>query len=176
MEYFLQFFGDKNISWAVAAIGTLVFIAVCAKKVNEYFSEKVIRENENNERMEKVISQAEQYPIWHQQSIDMQNKYNEVFVEIHNKLDKIDERITGLEDDTKEESVTNRRYRVLRFDDEIRHKQDHTKEHFNQILDDITKYELYCSMHPNYKNNQAEMAIANIKETYHDCVQNDSFL
>ena len=29
------------------------------------------------------------------------------------------------------------RYRILRFDDEIRHKQKHTKENFDQMLEDI---------------------------------------
>lgn len=69
-----------------------------------------------------------------------------------------------------------RRYRILRFDDEIRHKQKHTKEHFDQILDDITEYENYCSSHPNYKNNRAILAIENIKETYKKCCFTHSFL
>lgn len=69
-----------------------------------------------------------------------------------------------------------RRYRILRFDDEIRHKQNHTKEHFDQILDDITEYGNYCSSHPNYENDKAVLAIENIRETYKKCRDNNSFL
>lgn len=69
-----------------------------------------------------------------------------------------------------------RRYRILRFDDEIRHNQKHTKEHFDQIMDDITEYERYCSGNPNYKNNKAVLAIENIKKTYMVCARINDFL
>lgn len=79
-------------------------------------------------------------------------------------------------DKLNESEATNRRYRILRFDDEIRHSQKHTKEHFDQILDDITEYEKYCSNHPDYKNNKAILAIDNIKSTYRECCKNKTFL
>lgn len=68
------------------------------------------------------------------------------------------------------------RYRVLRFNDEIIHKVRHTKEHFDQVLDDITSYEQYCEDHPEYENNKAVLAIANIKRTYDKCTQDGDFL
>lgn len=68
------------------------------------------------------------------------------------------------------------RYRILRFDDEIRHGQKHTKEHFDQMLEDIDGYERYCYTHPNYKNSKAVHAIANIKNVYSVCVQDNTFL
>ncbi|MCD8208530.1 MAG: hypothetical protein LUD72_11375 [Bacteroidales bacterium] len=68
------------------------------------------------------------------------------------------------------------RYRIIRFDDEIRHKTRHTEEHFNQILDDINQYERYCSAHPDYPNLKAGMAIDNIKEIYRNCKNNNDFL
>jgi hypothetical protein len=75
-----------------------------------------------------------------------------------------------------EGEATNKRYRILRFDDEIRHHTKHTEEHFNQILEDIDKYEKYCNSHPNYMNNKAEFAIKNIKQTYEKCRSENSFL
>lgn len=80
-------------------------------------------------------------------------------------LDKLDEH-----------DATAARYRIIRFDDEIRHKTKHTEEHFNQIVDDITMYEKYCKLHPNYENNKAVMAIENIKDTYKKCRSDNSFL
>jgi hypothetical protein len=75
-----------------------------------------------------------------------------------------------------ESDANNRRYRILRFDDEIRHHTRHTEEHFNQVLEDLDKYEKYCSGHPNYMNNKAELAIENIKQTYKKCKSENSFL
>jgi hypothetical protein len=75
-----------------------------------------------------------------------------------------------------ENDATNRRYRILRFDDEIRHHIKHTEEHFNQVLDDLDKYEKYCNSHPHYLNNKAELAIKNIKQTYEKCRLENSFL
>lgn len=75
-----------------------------------------------------------------------------------------------------ESEATNARYRILRFDDEIRHKVKHTEEHFNQIMDDIDNYERYCNSHPNYKNSRAASAIENTRRTYEKCRQENSFL
>lgn len=80
-------------------------------------------------------------------------------------LDKIDEN-----------EAKNARYRILRFDDEIRHEKKHTEEHFNQILDDIDMYDEYCREHPKYPNSKAVLAIENIKRVYAKCKNEDSFL
>lgn len=80
-------------------------------------------------------------------------------------LDKLDEN-----------SASTCRYRLIRFDDELRHDVKHTQEHFDQILDDITIYENYCKAHPLYPNSKAVLAIENIKETYSKCRKENSFL
>jgi hypothetical protein len=81
-----------------------------------------------------------------------------------------------LMDKINENDAGNVRYRILRFDDEIRHKTKHTEEHFNQIIGDIDRYESYCVKHPGYENNKARLAISNIKETYAKCKRDNSFL
>lgn len=68
------------------------------------------------------------------------------------------------------------RYRILRFNDEVRYKVRHSEEHFNQLIDDIDKYERYCRSHPEYKNNKALSAIKNIKQVYEKCRRENSFL
>jgi hypothetical protein len=76
-----------------------------------------------------------------------------------------------------EEKANTRRYRIMRFDDEIRHnKEKHTEEHFNQILADIDYYEEYCAKHPEYPNNKSVSAIKNIKRTWEKCKRDNSFL
>lgn len=79
-------------------------------------------------------------------------------------------------DKLNESEATDARYRILRFDDEIRHHVKHTEEHFNQIMGDIDEYERYCRSHPNYKNSKAVLAIENTRRTYEKCRQENSFL
>ena len=68
------------------------------------------------------------------------------------------------------------RYRILRFDDEIRHKTRHSKEHFDQIIEDVDTYERYCRDHPRFPNGKAVSAIDNVKRTYEKCKAENSFL
>lgn len=75
-----------------------------------------------------------------------------------------------------ERNVKNCRLRVLRFNDEIIQGQRHTREHFHEILDDITSYERYCVEHPLFENSKAELAIENVKRIYKKCEQDNSFL
>lgn len=68
------------------------------------------------------------------------------------------------------------RYRILRFDDEIRHKMRHSKEHFDQIIEDVDTYECYCQDHPRFPNGKAVSATDNVKRTYEKCKDENSFL
>lgn len=83
---------------------------------------------------------------------------------------------TEVMDKLNESDANNARYRIIRFDDEIRHHEYHTEEHFNQMLEDIDDYERFCRDHPNYKNNKAVSAIKNIKKVYEKCREENSFL
>lgn len=68
------------------------------------------------------------------------------------------------------------RKRVLRFNDELIQGVKHTKEHFDDVLEDITEYERYCRDHADFKNHKAIMAIENVKRTYQKCEEENSFL
>ena len=70
----------------------------------------------------------------------------------------------------------NRRYRILRFYDEICEGRRHSESHFEDILDDIDDYEKYCSDHPDFKNNRGEIAMRNIRLTYERIKTNGGFL
>lgn len=92
------------------------------------------------------------------------------------KMEKIESDVADVKKEVAESSAVTSRYRILRFDDEILHKIDHTKEHFDQILLDIDVYEKFCEAHPDFKNNLAVMAIKHIKEIYAKCSRENSFL
>lgn len=68
------------------------------------------------------------------------------------------------------------RYRIIRFNDEIRHDVRHTEEHFTQIIEDIDTYENFCAEHPKFHNGKAVRSIANIRQIYDKCCEENSFL
>ena len=94
-------------------------------------------------------------------------------------LERVDILKKDLDDFKKEselERVRQARQRILRFNDEILFDKRHSKEHFDEILEDITLYEKYCREHKEYENNKAILAIATIKEVYQDCMDTHDFL
>lgn len=68
------------------------------------------------------------------------------------------------------------RTRILRFNDELLHRTTHTKEHFDQVLSDITAYDTYCAKHPEFQNQITVHASKNILQTYDKCTAESSFL
>ena len=68
------------------------------------------------------------------------------------------------------------RNRILRFNDELLRKEHHSKEFFDNILEDVDAYERYCSDHPKYKNSKAALAISNIRRCYEKCEADGDFL
>ena len=117
-----------------------------------------------------------QYPEWRKQSLDIQKSLWEAIDTVKKaQLNNI-ERLEVLTREIGQSEATTCRYRILRFNDEILHEQRHTKEHFDQILDDITRYEKYCDEHPEYENNKATLAIKNVKKVYQKCSDENSFL
>lgn len=79
-------------------------------------------------------------------------------------------------DKIEEGDAKNARYRIIRFNDEIRHNVRHTEEHFNQIIDDIDTYEKYCRTHPKFPNGKGDHSVANVKKIYEKCSDENSFL
>ena len=75
-----------------------------------------------------------------------------------------------------ERNADDRRTRILRFNNELIRDIPHTREDFIDILADIDVYEAYCRAHPEYKNNRAAHAIANIGRVYDERLQKHDFL
>lgn len=68
------------------------------------------------------------------------------------------------------------RMRILHFNNELLRGDRHTQEDFIEILAVIDAYEQYCKNHPNYRNNRASHAIANIGRVYDDRLKLQDFL
>ena len=92
------------------------------------------------------------------------------------KVEGLEEKIEKMDQDDKLQRAKDARTRVLRFGDELIHDVRHTKEHFDDVLRDITEYEKYCDEHPKFENDQMHITAEHIKETYHKCLKEHSFL
>lgn len=96
--------------------------------------------------------------------------------EVIDKVDKLEKDVATIKANEDEREATLCRTRILRFGDELLHGVKHSKEHFDQILIDITYYENYCSTHAAYRNNVAVLTIQQVKETYRKCMRDKTFL
>ncbi len=96
--------------------------------------------------------------------------------EVLEKVNTLTEEVKAIKEEDSEQWASLSRSHILRFGDELLHGMQHSKEHFDQILIDISKYEAYCDEHPNYKNNVANATIRLIKDTYQKCLQDNKFL
>ena len=95
--------------------------------------------------------------------------------EVIQKVDKLEGDLRNLKDRSEEHEAKSCRIRILRFGDEILHGVHHSKEHFDQILLDITEYENYCRDHPRFKNNMTAITTSVIMSTYQECWKENSF-
>ena len=100
----------------------------------------------------------------------------EHFSSIENKLEKMDEKIDYTHMKIKELGIIECRIRILRFADEILHGVKHSKDHFDQTMQDITLYEHYCEKHPDFKNNITVTSISIIQENYKESYEKNDFL
>ena len=96
--------------------------------------------------------------------------------EVLEQVNKLAKDVNALKEEDGEQWASLSRSHILRFGDELLHGTPHSKEHFDQILLDITKYEAYCDDHPDYKNNIANATIKQIKNTYDRCLEENKFL
>lgn len=103
--------------------------------------------------------------------------------EVIDKLDEHEVKITELikkdeaqDRQTAKENALAARRRILRFADEIRRREKHSAEYFDDIIEDINNYQTYCNEHPRFKNDKAVMSIELIEDVWKKCLKEDDFL
>ena len=115
--------------------------------------------------------------------IEMIQKLNEKIDEKITELDKrsnqrnerLDKKIDKLDNELTERGIIACRVRILKFMDEILEGWEHSKDSYNQIIQDITNYERYCDEHPLFKNHQTVATIAHIKADYQERLEKNNF-
>ena len=141
MDEFLQVFGNLTVASVAVIIAALVFVWKLYTIAKNHMIERYKKEEEKERKVQQIIEQASHYPEWRKQSLDIQKSLWEAIDTVKKaQLNNI-ERLEVLTREIGQSEATTCRYRILRFNDEILHEQRHTKEHFDQILDDITRYE-----------------------------------
>lgn len=112
---------------------------------------------------------------------DKKNDVTSALEKLDKKMDDMQSSImTELERDradNEEYRIKMCRQRILQFNDEIYRGVLHTRESFDNVIEEgIDVYEDYCKSHPTFPNFKAEAAIENIKETYKKRLKNQDFL
>lgn len=96
--------------------------------------------------------------------------------ELSGKVDNVASELKAHIEANEMEAVQSARVRILRFADECRREEKHSKEFFDSVLDDIDIYEQYCESHPKFKNNKTVASTKIIKDLYKECVIGDKFI
>lgn len=68
------------------------------------------------------------------------------------------------------------RRRIIVFADECRRGLQHSSEHFDSVLDDITFYRQYCDDHPKFRNEKAAHSIKYIDDVYDKTKRDNAFI
>lgn len=96
--------------------------------------------------------------------------------EVLDKLGQVEKRLDEHIKTDDERDADLHRTRILQFNTELLRDIKHTKEDFSEILYNIDCYEKYCREHPEYQNNRAVHAIANIGRVYDERLEKHDFL
>ena len=91
-------------------------------------------------------------------------------------IQAIEKKIDANEMKNDERFARQARSKILRFDDELRMNMKHSKEYFDNVIEDIDEYEGYCKATPTFKNRKAESAIEHIMKAYNQCHEQNDFL
>lgn len=95
--------------------------------------------------------------------------------EVMEEVKQLKKDLQNMKETEDERNAKAARSRVLRFGDELTHDVHHSKEHFDDVLRDITDYKNYCDTHPNFENDQMHETAEYVKATYRECLKNHSF-
>ena len=108
--------------------------------------------------------------------INRNDSRNDKFKEILAAISDVKKDVDTVREEAKRQNAVLARTHILRFDDELCNGIKHSKEYFQQQLQDIDTYEHFCEQHHDFENSYALEAIKHIKETYRKCRDEDKFI
>ena len=96
--------------------------------------------------------------------------------ELDLKIDAVDKKTELLSEKEDMKTAVQCRARILRFGDEILHGVQHSKEHFDSVLLDITDYQQYCRTHEDFANHVTLHTTTKIEAVYQHLLDTGGFL
>ena len=96
--------------------------------------------------------------------------------EVKTEIKKIRVEFGELKEADELKEARSARRRILRTNDEIYNHVKHSREFFDDVLEDINAYENFCRRNPDFRNGKAALAIENIERVYRECMKDGSFL
>lgn len=147
-----------------------IFIAVIGSNALWGFIQFLVQRKDNKEDCSKKIIEMIK---------KLDEKFDEKIAELDNRSiernERLDKKIDKLDEELTERGIIACRVRILKFLDEILEGWQHSKDSYNQVIQDITNYERYCAEHPLFKNHQAVAAIEHIKADYQERLEKNDF-
>lgn len=107
---------------------------------------------------------------------EINEKLGKVETQIEENQKETNAKIGELEDRVNEGQAIQSRVRILRMGDELRLKVPKSRDSFDQVMDDITRYNAYCRAHPEFPNDKTVLTAKVIEEKYQECLKENSFL
>ena len=83
----------------------------------------------------------------------------------------ISEKLDALDKKVDENQATTIRVRILQFEDSLQDGKTRSKDSWNQVMDDIRRYEEYTETHPDFKNNITAASIKHITNVYAELLE-----
>ncbi|MBE5996994.1 MAG: hypothetical protein E7240_06540 [Lachnospiraceae bacterium] len=108
--------------------------------------------------------------------IQRYDKKHDRFAEIKKSIEELRKDIGRIDAKGDRREAENRRVRILRFEDELQEERRHSKDSFDQVMNDITEYNQYCAKHPEFKNEQTVATASHITSVYHERLERHDFL
>ena len=147
-----------------------VVVAVVGSNALWGFIQFLVQRKDNKEDCSKKIIEMIQ---------KLDEKFDEKIAELDNRSnqrnEKLNIKIDKLDNEMGERGTIECRVRILKFMDEILEGWEHSKDSYNQVMQDITNYERYCAQHPLFKNHQTVATIAHIKADYQERLEKNDF-
>lgn len=133
MEQFIILFGDITLSQVIAFGIAVVFLFKFWKKFKEYTTKKYEEERQQREQMQEVIDQAKNYPVWRQQSLDMQKQFTDSISELEKGQRKQAEQLNRMEESNRKRELSKMFNRLLTCFQYYTSKEKNPKQEWTEM-------------------------------------------
>jgi len=96
--------------------------------------------------------------------------------EIIKAIKELEKKIDSVDKKGDERDAVSKRKDILRFAGEMQEGHKHSKDSWDQCMQDITEYENYCKAHPDFRNNRTGATVEYIERNYNERLEKHDFL